>query len=523
MSVVTLNPNKPGFLDPSGQPLWIHGVNYEGFYDRAWAMWKPDLYDPGLIAHDFQKARASGFNSVRLFIQKENIDEVNNGDFTRLDTVFDLAREHGLYVLLTFNDYHSPHLASTGRFNSKIVTHFQGDPVIMGWDLENEPRLYNLLIANYPDGPPPLLTSALVDTQGEMVSQAEVATRRIPGAFRDKPDQAYYYANAVEAYIRYSREAVAYQGTLIDFMHTPEAQKWQPFLQLLDQTISAWIKPQLDPMKAADPTRLFTIGWNWPILAALPANRLLDFHQIHQYGNVGYEKLQGIFAMLRSLRDTFPDMPVIMGEYGYSTDESKKVESPRPVDPRIAALHEAAMLCFLRVEGLAGGHKWMLNDVRAAPNPFEAGLGLYADGDKAKPAQRICAHLATLWRNNEDPGQLNVQADPTSQIRFVYRTKTGGLAGGSGSPQAGLSWQTDYPAHLFMTWPVDGQTRLESAAAMDLELEPPNFVPGWVAGQGASVYRLYSNTFNPEAAQSPGQRVQVSLRDNFPRLVTPLA
>jgi hypothetical protein len=522
LSVVTLNPNKPGFLDPDGHPLWIHGVNYEGFYDRAWAMWKPDLYDPGLISHDFQKARASGFNSVRIFVQRENIDEVNNGDFTRFDTVFDLARNNGLYVLLTFNDYHSPHLVSVGRFNSKIVEHFKGDPIVLGWDLENEPRLFNLLTANYPADLPSLLTSALMDTYGELVSRAEMGNRSIPGTLRDKPDLAYYYVNAVEAYVRYSQEAVAHNGTLIDYMRAAQAQPWQPFLKLLDQTVAAWIKPQLEPMQAADPTRLFTIGWNWPILAALPANRLLDFHQIHQYGNVGYDKLQSIFAMLRSLRDTFPDMPVIMGEYGYSTDESKKAETPRPVDPRIAALHEAAMICFLRVEGLAGGHKWMLNDVRAAPNPFEAGLGLYADGDVVKPSQRIFAHLATLWRNNEDPGQLTLQSDPNSLIRFVYRTATGGLAGGSCSPEAGLSWQTDYPAHLFMTWLADSQTRLESAAAMDIELDPPSFVPGWPDGRGASVYRLYGNTFNPEDTRPPGQRVQISLRDNFPRLVTPL-
>ncbi|MBN1992549.1 MAG: cellulase family glycosylhydrolase [Anaerolineae bacterium] len=523
MSIVTLNPAKAGFLDPSGQPLWIHGVNYEGFYDRAWAMWRPDLYDPGLIAHDFQKARASGFNSVRFFVQKENLDEVNNGNFTRFDTVFNLAREHGLYVLLTFNDYHSPHLADVGRFNSKIVTHFKGNPIVLGWDLENEPRLYNLLVATYPDQLPPLLTSALVDAYGELVSRAEMGSRNIPGLLRDKPDLAYYYVNAVEAYVRYSGEASAYHGTLIDYMRAPEAQPWQPFLQLLDQTIAAWLKPQLEPMKAADPTRLFTIGWNWPILAALPANRMLDFHQIHQYGNVGYDTLQTILAMLRSLRDTFPDMPVMMGEYGYSTDESKKAETSRPVDPRIVALHEAATLCFLRAEGLAGGHKWMLNDVRAAPNPFEAGLGLYANGDLAKPSQRMFAHLATLWRNNQNPGQLALQPDERSLIRFVYRTATGGLAGGSGSSQAGLNWQTPYPAHLFLTWLADGQTRLESDAAMDLEFAPSDVVPDWPDNQGASVYRLYSNTFNPEGAWPAGQQIPISLQDNFPRLVTPLA
>ncbi|MEM7346535.1 MAG: cellulase family glycosylhydrolase [Chloroflexota bacterium] len=522
MSLVSLNPEKPGFLDPSGQPLWIHGVNYEGYFDRAWAMWRPDMYDPGLISHDFQKSRASGFNSLRLFVQKENLDEVNKGDFSRFDTVIDLARKNGQYVLLTFNDYHSPHLASVGRFNSKIVEHFKGDPIIMGWDLENEPRLYNLLIANYPDGPPPLLTSALVDTYGELVSRADAANRTIPGSLRSDPDLSFYYVNAVEAYIQYSRAAAKAGGTLIDFMRNPAAQAWQPFLQMLDQTIEAWIKPQLDPMKATDPTRLFTIGWNWPIFAALPANRLLDFHQIHQYGSVGHARLQSIFAMLRSLKETFPDMPVIMGEYGYSTDESRKIETPRPIDPRIAALHEAATLCFLRAEGFAGGHKWMLNDVRAAPNPFEAQLGTYADGDSAKPSQRIFSHLAALWRNNEDLGQLTLTPDDKSLIRFVYRTATGGLAGGTASPASGLRWQTDYPAHLFMSWLKDGPTRLESAAAMDIELDPPNFIPGWQPSAGSSVWRLHGNTFNPEDRRAAGQSIPVFLRDNLPRLVTPV-
>ena len=59
MSVVTLNPDKPGFLDPDGHPLWIHGVNYEGFYDRAWAMWRPELYDPGLISMIFKKRESA--------------------------------------------------------------------------------------------------------------------------------------------------------------------------------------------------------------------------------------------------------------------------------------------------------------------------------------------------------------------------------------------------------------------------------------------------------------------------------
>ena len=107
MSVFSLNPTHPGLLDPAGQPFFTLGVNYEGYFDRAWAMWRSDLYDPELIDQDFAKARRCGFNCLRLFIQKENNTEVNRGNWRRLDAVLNLARKYGLAVMLTFNDEHS--------------------------------------------------------------------------------------------------------------------------------------------------------------------------------------------------------------------------------------------------------------------------------------------------------------------------------------------------------------------------------------------------------------------------------
>lgn len=525
MSLVSIDPNAPQFRTPDGQPFFILGVNYEGYFDRAWAMWR--LYDPQLIKHDFQKARASGFNALRIFVQKENLDEVNQGRWNRFDTVMGLARNNDLYVMLTFNDYHSPHLASTGRFNAKIVEHFKGDPIILGWDLENEPRLYNLLTATYPDGPCPLLTPALVDRYGDMIPRSQVDMNRVPGPLRRDPNLAFYYVNAVEAYLRFSRDGNGWAGqnqaTIVDYMRAPASEKWRPFLDLLDQTIAAWIKPQIEPMRAADPSRPTSIGWNWPVLAALPANRLLEYMQIHQYGQVGYGQLIQTFNVLRALRDTFPDRPVVMGEFGYSTDESKDPAHPRPVDPHIAALHEGALLCFLRAEGFAGGMKWMLNDVRGAPNPFEAGLGVYADQDSPKPSQRVYAHLAAIWRFDHEPGHLTITPDERSLIRYVYRGGQGAIGGGSSSPDENLSWQADRPTHVFVHWNRGGQTRLEASTQAEVQLKPVGFVPEWEAGQGAAVYRLFDDTFSPEGAQEAGQPVSVSLRGEFPRLLTPWA
>lgn len=522
MSVFSLNPRQPGLLDANGKPFFTLGVNYEGYFDRAWAMWRNDLFDLKLIEQDLAKARVCGFNSVRMFVQKENTDEVNRGRWQRFDAVFELARKYGLAVMLTFNDEHSPHLAQVGEFNAKIAAHFKGDPVIHSWDIENEPRLYNLLVATFPGEPCPLLTSALIDHYGELIPRSQVDMSRIPAILRGNATKAFYYRNAVEAYIRFNQDAIlSGQPSTVDYLLSTQSAKWRPFLSLLNDTIAAWIAPQMEPMKAADPNRLFSIGWNWENLAAMPANRVLDFHQIHNYGSVGYKNINKTFSMLKGLQKAHPNQALVMGEFGYSTDQSKDPAQPQPVDPRIAALHEAALVCYLRSEGFAGGMKWMLNDVRNAPNPFEAGLGIYADFDRDKPSRRIYTHLSSLWRQTEDRGRLQVSPDNRTHIRMHYQCDHGGLNGGGGSEQP-LAWQSTEPAHVFTTCSISGQIRVEADASLTVQLSPASLSPRWQTGNGSAVYRLKADTFSPESTHSRGETVPVSLAETQAKLVTPL-
>ena len=223
----------------------------------------------------------------------------------------------------------------------------------------------------------------------------------------------------------------------------------------------------------------------------------------------------------KALQKAHPTQPIIMGEFGYSTDQSTDPAKPEPVDPRIASLHEAAMLCFLRAEGFAGGMKWMLNDVRNAPNPFEAGLGVYADHEKEKPSRRVYSHLSSLWRQTDERGRLQVMPDDQTFIRLHYQCDHGGLNAGGGSEEA-IAWQTGQPTHIFTTCSISGQIRVEADTTLNMQINPATLSPLWPGNKGSAVYRLKDNTFSPESAHPGGGSVPVSLTDQAPRLITPM-
>ena len=105
MALVTIASNKSYFLNPKGKPFFAMGVNYAGYFDRAWKMWEPDQFDPDLITQDFRKAQNGGFNTIRLFAHTALLKNVQQGKFDKLDQVLSLAQDHNLLVLLTLNDH----------------------------------------------------------------------------------------------------------------------------------------------------------------------------------------------------------------------------------------------------------------------------------------------------------------------------------------------------------------------------------------------------------------------------------
>ena len=73
-----------------------------------WAWWADDLFDAQLVSDDFARAGAAGLNTIRVFVQLELLREIRDDKWTKLDTVLDLADQHGLRLILTLGDYDEP-------------------------------------------------------------------------------------------------------------------------------------------------------------------------------------------------------------------------------------------------------------------------------------------------------------------------------------------------------------------------------------------------------------------------------
>ena len=49
------------------------------------------------------------------------------GNFRKLDLVVDLARRHGLFLILTFTDYVEPDLRRVADMETRIAAHFRDE------------------------------------------------------------------------------------------------------------------------------------------------------------------------------------------------------------------------------------------------------------------------------------------------------------------------------------------------------------------------------------------------------------
>jgi len=194
------------FATADGRTLFVWGVNYVGHSDRSWTMWEDGRFDVGVIADDLAKARAAGANVLRIFIRNPLPGEIAAGRWDKLDTVLALAKQQRLRLLITLHDYSQTDLRQVAATAGAIAGRYAAEGVVLGYDLQNEPHFSDLVAAQYPSDPPPLLGEALVRAYGERASQAQVSAWRltdvgravIPTRLSDR--EAYYAANGYRIY-----------------------------------------------------------------------------------------------------------------------------------------------------------------------------------------------------------------------------------------------------------------------------------------------------------------------------------
>jgi LysM repeat protein len=503
MTILTVTKNRQHLLDLNGQPLFLLGVNYTGHFDRTRRMWEDTFFDLDLIAHDLRKAQSSGFNAIRIFVQGPLGDELHAGNFDKLDRVLDEAKRANLAVLLVLNDAHSLDLAAVADLNAAVADHLRDSPVLLGYELENKPVFYDIVAARYPEGiHAPVQTDVLVQHYGQRVSQSEAEL--LQRALRIPPhlssDLAYCYANALRLFLEFDAAATNWSkqgnGDLLRYITSPDAAQWRHFIHVMDATLAAWLTACLDPLRATDSQHLVTVGWHWPHFAGLPANRALDFQQFHHYGARSLAGLHQTLDYLQGLRRIFPNHPIVLGEFGYSNASGPSPGRSQPVDPSLTALYEVALLCGLQAEGLAGGFKWVLNDMADAEhNPRESNFGVFRPGDQPKPVRDLILRLAELWGESPPPGALRLARDANTGLAFRYTLLANVVVGGGSYQDDALIWQSqsNRPAHLFAHWRGQ-EIILDATGQGSVTLGPNDLVPGWDRAREVVLHQRQANS-----------------------------
>lgn len=134
----------------AGEPFKVKGVNY---YPRQ-APWQRFLQeaDPSQMTEELDVIKEAGFNTIRVFLWYEPLftcqpeDAIPNEDtFALLDTLFDLANERDLKVIMTLNDLPDlvfrPLYTDWAHYDAQtiyVVRRYRNEPNLLAWDLRNE-------------------------------------------------------------------------------------------------------------------------------------------------------------------------------------------------------------------------------------------------------------------------------------------------------------------------------------------------------------------------------------------------
>ncbi|MGI9146083.1 MAG: cellulase family glycosylhydrolase [Chloroflexota bacterium] len=461
-------------LGPTGVPLFVVGMNYEGPSDRAWQMWDRDKFDSAAIDADFTRAASAGVTTLRIFVQAPLALEIAAGTFDKLDQVVALAEKHGLQLIVSLHDYGEPDMARIAGAAGKIAQQYRGRPGILALDLKNEPRFGDLALTKYA-APTALQTRALVDALGERLPRDQVAAYRasdegsktIPSYLTD--DEAWTYTNNLRLYREMLAEAAGwvrarnFQTTTLDYLDDPAGQKWAPLVKVLNETLAAWIDPQVRAIRAGDPSRPVTLDHVDVVLARLPANDVLDIQSLHRYPGTAASAVRSNLTLVAGLERAHPGKPYLLSEFGYATET---------VRPEQASLAETAIMLGLLSQHAAGGAKWMLNDMPDGFNMRERTLGAFRLDGSPKPVVGALAALrAYASATGSAPGEFRLEDDPDTGLRYVYRAADAVWLGGKHVDGNLASMQADGPAQLSVFWPEPGVVHVWASTAMQVTID----------------------------------------------------
>jgi hypothetical protein len=430
----------PEAARPASWPPFLIGASYQGpaarsWRDDYWAWWADDLFDAALVDEDFARAEAAGLNTLRIFVQRELLRQIRDGNWTELDTVLDLADRHHLRLIVTLGDYDEARVTQLAKIDSAIATRYAGRHTILAYDLRNEPTFWMLQSSAYPSGQtPPLLSRKLLDRYGEQAANHDIVAFRASDEGRRGPLAIPERFSKEEAYVYHNNWLLSYKLSLeasdwakksgrsdLEFFSSPDAARWRLFLDTLNATYQSWLEPRIAAIRAADPGATITMGHHDALIAALPANQHLDVITFHRYVSPGPDGLADQRRQLEALRALYSNKPIVLGEFGHRATE---------IGDEAAAVEESATWLQLLADGFAGGLKWQLNDTRKGTDT----MGLFRTDGSPRPIATATALISQLATDASAGGRLVVSTDAAGATCYRFtRGETLALGGPCGA------------------------------------------------------------------------------------------
>ena len=244
------------------------------------------LFDAARIENDFCAAQKAGINMFRFWSSNIENNPVN------FNTILALAQKYNIYLLLLPLPHAQPTDQETLVALKKCARLAADSPMVIGYDLVNEPLITEVGAVRINGQPSPIIQHNTYDRYpAEMTNRLWVdqLTQNRSGWPEIKPWVNDDNARELLAAHFLGEKLLQQQMTCSNISllcglekNLGLPQEYQSFQQAVNQTFQDWIDFQIDALKNIAPHQYITVGYNSP-LVALAANQALDFQSYHLY------------------------------------------------------------------------------------------------------------------------------------------------------------------------------------------------------------------------------------------------